>query len=151
VICDRPVRFAGGVWPVRDFLSGLYPIAPLGTVWDVRRWDGSIFHAAIPGLAADRLARSRLWVTEGGRIVAATLSEGGRQLHPHVAPEAAHLLGQAIGWAEGAVAAAGDDCVLLHVWEHDEATRRVAIPLGDIPNTGAHHCRLAVVRVAPII
>lgn len=126
MIRDRPIGFPDDVWPVRDFLSRLYPITPLGTVWDVRRWDGSIFYAAVPGLAPDRAARSRLWVTEAGRIVAAAMSEGGRQIHPHVAPEAAHLLGEVIGWAEEAAAAAGDDRVLLHVWQHDEATRRIA-------------------------
>jgi mycothiol synthase len=130
MIHDRPIRFPDDVWPVRDFLSALYPISPPGTVWDVRRWDGSIFYSEAPGLDPARAVRSRLWVTEAGRIVAAAMSEGGRQIHPHVHPEAAHLLEDVIAWAEEAAAAAGDDRVLLTVWEADEATQRVATARG---------------------
>jgi GNAT superfamily N-acetyltransferase len=123
---DRPVEFPDDVWPVRDFLSRLYPLAPAGTVWDVRRWDGSIFYSPTPGLAPERAARSRLWVTGAGRIVAAAMSEGGHQIHPHVDPEAGHLLEEVIAWSEEAAAAAGDDAVLLTVWDHDAATQAVA-------------------------
>lgn len=130
MIRDRPLEYPGDVWPVRDFLVRLFPAAPRATVWDVRRWEGSIFYAAEPGLAPERAARSRLWVAGTGRIVAAALSEGGRQLHPHVAPEAAELLEEVVAWAEQAARAAGDDRVFLHVWDHDEATRRVALARG---------------------
>jgi mycothiol synthase len=126
VICDRPIGYPHDFRPVRDFLSRLYPVASPGTVWDLRRWDGAILYATVPGLAADRAVRSRLWFTDRGRIVAAALSEGGPQIHPHVAPEVGDVLDEVVAWAEAAAAAVGDDRVLLTVWEHDEATRRVA-------------------------
>lgn len=150
MIRDRPITFPDDVWPVRDFLSRLYSITPSGTVWDVRRWDGSIFYAAVPGIAPDRADRSRLWVTEGGRIVAAALSEGGRQIHPHVDPETAHLLDEVVGWAEGAAAAVGDDCVLLHVWRHDEAMRRVASARGYERSEGWEILRSLRLGAAPL-
>lgn len=130
MIRDRPIRYPEDVWPVRDFLVRLWPLAPAGAVWDVRRWDGSLFHNETPGLAPERAARSRLWVADGGRIVAAAMSEGGRQIHPHVAPEAADLLDDVVAWSERAAAAAGEAEVLLTVWEHDEATQRVAVARG---------------------
>lgn len=115
---------------MRDFLSELWPLVPPGTVWEVRRWDGSLFYGERSGLAADRAAKSRLWEDESGRIVAAALSEGGRQIHPHVRPEAAELLEGVVAWAETAAASAGDDRVLLGVWDGDEATRRLAVARG---------------------
>ena len=129
-ISDRPIAFPDDVWPVRDFLSSLYPVAPRGTIWDVRRWDGSIYHSEVPGLDPERAARSRVWVTTGGRIVAAAMNEGGRQIHPHVFSEAGHLLDDVVAWAEGVAAAAGDDRCLLHVGDHDPATRLVAVARG---------------------
>jgi mycothiol synthase len=125
VIRERPIRYPDDALPVRDFLVRLWPLAPAGSVWDVRRWDGSLFHSETPGLAPERAARSRLWVEDAGRIVAAAMSEGGPQIHPHVAPEAPELLEDAVVWAEDA---AGDDGVLLSVW--DEATQRLAVARG---------------------
>lgn len=125
MIRERPIRYPEDVEAVRDFLVRLWPLAPPGSVWEVRRWDGSLFHNATPGLAPERAARSRLWVDDGDRIVAVAMSEGGRQIHPHVAPAAAGLLEEVVAWAEGA---AGDDVVLLTVW--DDATRQVAVARG---------------------
>jgi len=130
VVHDRPIEIPRDVWPVRDFLVELYRVAPPATVWEVRRWDGSIFHNPEPGLAPERAARSRLWVTDAGRIVAATLSEGGPQIHPHVFPEAGKLLEEVVAWAEEAGFASGEEDVLLHVWDHDEATHRIALGRG---------------------
>jgi len=135
-VSSRPLRQPDDFWPVRDFLVALYPITPPGTVWDVRRWDGAIWHSDPPGLAPERAERSRLWVTPGGRIVAAAMNEGGRQIHPHVHPAFGHLLGEVIAWSEEAARPAGDDRVLLHVWSHDDATRRVAVERGYQQSTG---------------
>ena len=133
---SRGLRGLDDFWPVRDFLAALYAITPPGVVWDVRRWDGSIWHSDPPGLAPDRAERSRLWVAPGGGIVAAAMSEGGRQIHPHVHPAFGHLLGHVVAWSEEAAAVAGDDRVLLHVWDHDEATRRIAVERGYQQSTG---------------
>jgi mycothiol synthase len=129
-IRHRAIEIPRDAWPVRDFLTRLWPLAPVGTVWEVRRWDGSLFHTEEPALAPERAVRSRLWVTEAGRIVAAALSEGDTQIHPHVAPEADDLLEEVVAWSEEAGFAAGDEEVLLHVWDHDEAGRRVATTRG---------------------
>lgn len=43
------------------------------------------------------------------------MSEGGRQIHPHVAPEAAGLLDEVVVWSEQAAGAAGEAEVLLTV------------------------------------
>ena len=130
MIRSRPIRDPEDIEPVREFLVRLWPRVPTGTVWEVRRWDGSIFHNEAPGLAPQRAVRSRLWLDERGRIVAAALSEGDRQIHPQVAPEAAGLLDEVVAWAERAAAAAGEEAVTLTVWEHDEATRQVAVARG---------------------
>lgn len=127
VFREQPIRYPEDAGPVREFLARLWPLAPLGSVWEVRRWDGCLFHNETPGLAPERTARSRLWVAVDGRIAAAALSEGGRQIHPHVAPEAAELLEDVVAWAEKA---AGDDGVLLTVWEGEEAKRRLAVTRG---------------------
>lgn len=125
-IIDRPYRGADDFWPIRDFITSLYPFSPPGVPWDVRRWDGSYCHSDPPGLEEARAARTRLWETTGGRMVAAALSEGGRQLHPHVHPEFRHLLEEVVAWSERAAASAGVVMVLLHVWDHDAEMRRVA-------------------------
>ena len=135
-VSSRPLRQPDDFWPVRDFLGALYPITPPGTVWEVRRWDGSMWHSDPPGVAPERVERTRLWVTAGGRIVAAAMSEGDRQIHPHVHPAFGHLLAEVIAWSEEAAAAAGDDRVLLHVWDHDEPTRRIAVERGYQQSTG---------------
>lgn len=127
---DRPIRHPDDVGLVREFLVRLWPLAPAGTVWEVRRWDGSIFHHEVPGLPPERAARSRLWLDDDGAIVAAALSEGDRQIHPHVAPKAAGLLEEVVAWAEQAAVEACEDGVLLTVWEHDEARRRIALARG---------------------
>ena len=111
MIRSRPIRDPDDVGSVRDFLVRLWPLAPVGTVWEVRRWDGSIYHREVPGLPPERAARSRLWLDGGGQIVAAALSEGDRQIHPHVAPGFAGLLEEVVAWAERAAAAAGDEGV----------------------------------------
>lgn len=147
---DRPIAFPEDVEPVRDFLSELLPLAPAGAVWDVRRWDGSIFYGATPGLAPERAARSRLWVASAGRIVAAALSEGGPQIHPHVHPDAAELLDGVVAWAEQAAAAAGDERVLLHVWDRDEATRQVAAARGYRETDGWEVIRSLRVGTVPL-
>jgi ribosomal protein S18 acetylase RimI-like enzyme len=126
VIGNRPYRGAEDFWPVRDFLATLYPIALPAVVWDVRRWDGSHCHSDPPGLDDARAVRTRLWEAPGGRIVAATLSEGGRQIHPHAHPEYRRLLDEVFAWSEQAAAAAGLEAVLVHVWDHDAETRRIA-------------------------
>ena len=126
MIRSRPIRDPDDIGLVRDFLARLWPVAPAGTVWEVRRWDGCVFHHDEPGLPPERAARSRLWLDAAGRIVAAALSEGDEQIHPHVAPAAADLLEEVVAWAEEAAAAAGDDTVLLTVWGDDEARRRLA-------------------------
>ena len=130
MIRSRPIRDPEDIESVREFLVRLWPRVPTGTVWEVRRWDGSIFHNEVPGLAPERAARSRLWLDESGRIVAAALSEGDRQIHPQVAPEAASLLEEVVAWAEQAAAAAGEQGVLLTLWEHDEARRCAALARG---------------------
>lgn len=127
---DRPFRFPDDVFPVRDLLVELLPLLPFGMVWDVRRWDGSIFYGATPGLSPERAARTRLWVTGGGRVVAAALWEGGRQIHPQVHPDHAHLLPEVVAWSEQAAAAAGQFSVLLHVWDQDAAGHRLAVERG---------------------
>ena len=129
-VSSRLLRQPDDFWPVRDFLASLYPVSPAGTVWDVRRWDGSIWHSDVPGLAPERAERSRLWVTAGGRIVAAALSEGGRQIHPHVARGFADLLGEVVAWAEDAARAAGDDRTLLHLWDDDPTLHDLAMDRG---------------------
>ena len=153
---SRGLRGLDDFWPVRDFLASLYPITPAGTVWDVRRWDGSIWHSDPPGLAPERAERSRLWVTPGGRVVAAAMNEGGRQIHPHVHPAFGNLLAEVIAWSEGAATTAGDDRVLLHVWSHDEATRRVAVERGYLESDGCEvlrslRLRRAVALPAPAV
>lgn len=126
MVTDRPFRYPDDVFPVRDLLAELLPLRPFGTVWDVRRWDGAIFYGAVPGMAPDRARHTRMWATGAGRIVAAVLSEGGAQIHPHVHPDFADLLPEVVAWGEDAVAEAGHAAAKLLVWDEDAATRRLA-------------------------
>jgi len=135
-IVDRPHRGADDFWPIRDFLSSLWPISPPGVPWDVRRWDGSYCHSDPLRLDEDRAARTRVWEADGGRIVAAALSEGGRQLHPHVHPRYRWLLDDVVAWSERAAASAGSEEVLLHVWDHDAGMERLAERRGYRPTGG---------------
>jgi GNAT superfamily N-acetyltransferase len=123
---DRPYRGGDDFWTVRDFLTELFPLVSPRVTWDVRRWDGSNCHSLERGLPADRAERTRIWEDEGGRVVAATLHEGGPQLHPHVHPAYRHLADEVVAWSEATAARLGDDRVLLHVWDSDLVLRRVA-------------------------
>jgi mycothiol synthase len=130
VIRDRAIAIPDDVELVREFLSDLWPASPLGSVWEVRRWEGSVFHGKKPGLAEAQVARSRLWIDEGGTLVAAALSEGGPQIHPHVRPGAPVSTETVVSWAEAAGAAAGDERTVLHVLDGDDEMKRVAIERG---------------------
>jgi len=130
VIRDRAIVVPQDVELVRDFLSDLWPHSPLGSVWEIRRWEGSVFYDTKPGLDAERAARSRLWIDEDGTLVAAALSEGGMQIHPHVRPDAPVSLETVVAWAEAAGAAAGDERAVLFVSDGHDEMERVAVARG---------------------
>ena len=89
-----------------------------------------MFHSERPGLDPGRSARSRRWLTSSGRIAAVAMSEGDRQIHPHVHPDFDDLYPEVIAWSEQAAVRAGDDKVFLHVWDGDDLTGRIAVERG---------------------
>jgi ribosomal protein S18 acetylase RimI-like enzyme len=123
-ITDRPYAGHEDFWPVRDFLTELWRVVPPGFSWEIRRWDGSNCHTTTPGLDPARTERTRLWEADG-RIVAAAMHEGGRELHPNVRPEYVHLTERVVAWGEETAARLGDDRVFLHCWDYDVVSRRI--------------------------
>jgi ribosomal protein S18 acetylase RimI-like enzyme len=122
---SRPYRDERDFWALRRLVTDLYAIQPPGRTWDVRRWDGRYFYSAEPGFDERTLARLRIWEDGDGRVVAALLSEGGRELHPHVHPDAADLEEEVLAAGEDLAAAAGDREVFVHCYAYDVARRRI--------------------------
>jgi mycothiol synthase len=121
----RPFAGDDDIWAVRAFLAALHALTPPGRTWDVRRWDASCFYAAEPGVDAARAARTRIWATPDGRIVAALLSEGDRELHPNVHPDVRDREGEVIATGERVASDLGDESVVVLCYEHDVERRRV--------------------------
>ena len=152
MIRDRAIVVPDDIELVREFLSDLWPASPLGSVWEIRRWEGSVFYATTPGLAEKRAARSRLWTDDDGTLVAAAMSEGGPEIHPHVRPGSGVSPETIVAWAEAAGAAAGDERTVLHVWDGDEEMQRVAVERGYRETAGWEATRsMDAVPLAPPI
>lgn len=127
---SRPYDRRQDFLPIREFLGELRGLLPAGQAWDVRRWDGANCHTMTVGLDTRRAQRTRIWESDDQRIVAVALYEGGRQIHPHVHPEFAHLADDVIAWAEQCARDGGDEHVMLLVWDHDLSMERIAIARG---------------------
>jgi GNAT superfamily N-acetyltransferase len=110
-------------WRVRRFLVDAAPRAAPGVLWDVRRWDGSYFHADTPGLDAAGAARTRIWEDAAGRVVAAALSEGDDELHPLTDPGLRCLEPEVLEWAESNAARLGAGAVRVLCYDHDAFRR----------------------------
>jgi ribosomal protein S18 acetylase RimI-like enzyme len=128
---SRPYRDEGDFWAIRRLVTELSGIQPPGRTWDVRRWDGRYFYSTEPGFDERTLARLRVW--ESGGVVAALLSEGGRELHPHVHPDAAGLEEEVLAAGEELAAAAGDPEVGVLCYAYDVARRRILEGRGYAP------------------
>ncbi len=150
MVHDRAIVVPQDIELVRGFLSDLWPRSPLGSTWEIRRWEGSVFAGTTPSLDADRAARSRLWIDEDGTLVAAAMSEGNPQIHPHVLPGSPVSLDTVVAWAETAGAAAGDEHIILLVVDGDEETRRVAAARGYRETDGWEMTRsMRAIPIAP--
>jgi ribosomal protein S18 acetylase RimI-like enzyme len=125
VTASRPYRDEGDFWALRHLVTDLYAVQPPGRTWDVRRWDGRFFYSSEPGFDERTLARLRIWESGDGRVVAALLSEGGRELHPHVHPDVAELEEEVLAAGEDLAAAAGDPGVFVLCYSYDVARRRI--------------------------
>ncbi len=134
-LAGRPLRGEDDFWALRSFLVELAGIQPPGRTWDVRRWDGGYFYSTEPGFDDDRAARMRIWES-GGRIVAALLSEGGRELHPHVHPDVAHLEPEVIAAGERVAAEAGEVEAAVLCYSYDAARRRILEGRGYVQTDG---------------
>ena len=85
-IISRSYRDENDFWAIRELLLSTYPITPTGFNWEVRRWDGWMFHRERP-FTIKRLAELvHIWETKSGRVIGAVHPEGSGdatlQLHP---------------------------------------------------------------------
>lgn len=94
-ITSRPPAGDPDWWAVRSLIVDLFGRLPLGSAWEVRRWDGLRFHDERPEIPD----RCRLWFA-GERLVAAAFSEGsGSDVHLQVDPIHRGLEAEMLDWA----------------------------------------------------
>jgi mycothiol synthase len=97
-------------WQVRRFLLDAWALAPLGAIWDVRRWDGAYFHRAQPGWDEHWRGGAAVGIWEAGhRIVAVAHPESAGEAWLEVHPAYRCLEDAMLAWAEDNLAAAGKD------------------------------------------
>ncbi len=85
-LTSRSYRAESDFWAIRDLLLSTYPITPTGFNWEIRRWDGWMFHREEPFTIAGLAELVHIWETEIGQVVGAVHPEGSGdatlQLHP---------------------------------------------------------------------
>jgi predicted N-acetyltransferase YhbS len=115
-ITHRTASGEADFWLVRRFLLDAWALAPLGHVWDVRRWDGAYYHNAQPGWRAHWRggAAVGLWEASGAagagaRLVGAVHPEGAGEAWLHVHPACRWLEAEMLEWAEANLANPGAD------------------------------------------
>lgn len=115
-------------WLVRQFLLETWALAPLGHIWDVRRWDGANFHRAPEGWDEHWRGGAAIGIWEAGgsaaaeyaagavptaddvaaragrRIVAAVHPEGAGEAWLEVHPDYRFLEEAMLAWAEANLA-----------------------------------------------
>lgn len=98
-LTTRPYRGDEDFWRVRQLLVDTYPITPTGFNWEVRRWDGTRFHAPDPHHNPFAGGRCQLWEADG-QLVAAAHPDGPDDVHVQIHPDYRHLEDEIFAWAE---------------------------------------------------
>jgi mycothiol synthase len=83
----RPYRDERDSERIRSLLVETHPLVQPGWNWDIRRWDGWLFHREKPRTDVDRASVVGLWETEDRRLVGVVHPEAPGEawieLHPH--------------------------------------------------------------------
>ena len=102
-VTTRPLDSERDVRLVRDLLVATHPLVPAGWNWEVRRWDGTVFHNADPRWEAHVRGKVQLWEAAGA-LVGAVTTEGGGDAHLQLHPGFRHLEEEMVAWAEAHLA-----------------------------------------------
>jgi mycothiol synthase len=85
---------------IRSFLVETCALVPPGWAWDIRRWDGWLFHREEPRTDAELAGLVRLWETADGRLVGVAHPEGPGEAWIELRPDWRHLEPEMLDWAE---------------------------------------------------
>lgn len=126
IVTTRPLDSERDVRLVRDLLVATHPLVPAGWNWEVRRWDGTVFHNADPRWEAHVRGKVQLWEAAGA-LVGAVTTEGGGDAHLQLHPGFRHLEEEMVAWAEAHLARQVADGRLLSIFVFDDDADRQAV------------------------
>ena len=136
-IWSRPLKGGQDFWDVYLFLLFRHNTFPPGHNWDIRRWEEPFAYKQKAGWDEAWRARTQLWATEDGEIVAvahpANEHEAGIQInHMHRAYEP-HVL----DWCEANLSM--DNTLSFFVWDYDSYRQRLLTERGFQPASSLHY------------
>jgi GNAT superfamily N-acetyltransferase len=96
----RAYRDHEDFWLVRELLLSTYPNTAVGFNWEIRRWEGWMYHREKP-FTIPRLAELvHLWESSTGRVIGAVHPEGTGDAYLQVHPDHRHIEVEMVEWAE---------------------------------------------------
>ena len=149
----RPCRDERDLWRIRSLLVETHPLVQPGWNWDIRRWDGWLFHREAPGTDAELAALVGLWETPDDRLVGAVHPEASSEAWIELHPDWRHLEPAMLDWAEerlSIAATAGPRTLALFVGDDDATRHRLLASRGyRIEETGGWRRLLRFERSVP--
>ncbi len=127
-VSSRPFQDIHDFWRIRRLSIETYPIVGRGWNWEIRRWDGSLFHHADPNEAIAKFRPTiHLWETAEGRLVGAANADGPGLFYLQLHPDYCDLEEEMIAWAEenlAEVRSDGSRKLLTEVYAYDAPRQR---------------------------
>ncbi len=133
-ISSRPFQDIDDFWRIRRLSIETYPITGRGWNWEIRRWDGSLFHHADLNEAFEIFRRTiRLWETAEGRLVGAANADGPGLFYLQLHPDYRGLEEEMVAWAEENLAETqpdGSRKLITEVYAYDAPRQRTMAQRG---------------------
>ena len=121
-------------WRVRELLVASHAATPPSWNWDIRHWDGTRFHSAVPRLSDAFAATVTVWEAADGRLVGVVHpeGEGGGEAFLELDPDFRHLQAAMLNRAEASLAAVRDGSLVLDLstWDYDLPRRQLLAACG---------------------
>jgi len=132
-VVSRPCRDELDRSRIRSLLVETQLLVQPGTNWDIRRWDGWLFHREVPMSDAELAGVVELWETSDGRLLGAVHPEAPGEAWIELHPDWRHLEATMLDWAEGHLSIAstqGSRTLALFLGDDDVARRRLLASRG---------------------
>lgn len=132
-LTSRSYRDENDFWAIRDLLLSTYPITPTGFNWEIRRWDGWMFHREDPFTIARLAELVHIWETETGQVVGAVHPEGSGDATLQLHPEYRHIESDMIATAVKKLSIPIEDGrrkLDTYVFEYDTPRQRLLVEHG---------------------